>query len=100
MALDELKAKFENWQPQPISHQPVIPKKKPLALNDLGVQHDSLHDLNSPFDDALIELQYRKPEMRDFWQPIQLNDQVDEGKVIQKALPKQTDIDKILKQIY
>ena len=55
--------------------------------------------MNSPFDDALIELQYHKPEVRDFWQPTQLSDQVDEGKVIQKALPKQTDLDKILKQI-
>ena len=61
MALEELKAKRENWQPQPISHQPVI-LEKPLVLNDLGGQHDSLHDLNSPFDDALIELQNRKPE--------------------------------------
>ena len=35
MALEELKAKHENWQPQPISHQPVI-LEKPLGLNDLG----------------------------------------------------------------
>ena len=98
MASDELKAKCENWQPKPISHQPVIPQK-PLALNDLGGQHDSLHDLNSPLDDALIELQYHKPEVRDFWQLTWFGNQVDEGKVVQKSLPKQTDIDKILKQI-
>ena len=90
--------KSENWKAQPISHQPVI-LQKPLVLNDLGGQHDSPHDLNSPFDDALIELQYHKPEARDFWQPTLLSNQVDEGKVIQKALPKQMDIDKILKQI-
>ena len=61
LALEELKTKREQWQPLTITHHPVISEKS-LAPNDLGGQHDSLHYLNSPVDDALIELEYHKPK--------------------------------------
>ena len=78
--------------------QPVALPKKSL-LEDIGLKNDPIHDLNTPFDDAFVEIEYRQPEPNDFVPPGKLTNSIGEGKVIHKVLPKQADVDKILKQI-
>ena len=49
--------------------QPVAPPNKSL-LEDIGLKNDPIHDLNTPFDDAFVEIEYRQPEPNDFVPPV------------------------------
>ena len=52
---------------------------------------------NSPFQEGVISETYQRPDKSFFQEPWELNDLINTGNLIQKFLPKQTDIDKILK---
>ena len=51
---------------------------------------------NSPFQEGIISEIYETPDTSYVQEPQELKDQIDTTKLIQKFLPKQTDIDKIL----
>ena len=51
---------------------------------------------NSPFQEGIISEIYERPDMSYIQEPQELKDLIDTTKLIQKFLPKQTDIDKIL----
>ena len=54
---------------------------------------------NSPFQEGAISEAYQRPDKSFFQDPQELNDLINTGNLIQKFLPKQTDIDKLLKVI-
>ena len=54
---------------------------------------------NSPFQEGIISEIYESPNTSYVQEPQELKDLIDTTKVIQKFLPKQTDIDKILEVI-
>ena len=54
---------------------------------------------NSPFQEGVISEAYQRPDKSIFQEPQELNDLINTGNFIQKFLTKQTDIDKILKEI-
>ena len=54
---------------------------------------------NSPFQEGVISEAYQRPDESFFQEPQDLNDLINTGNLILKFLPKQTDIDKILKII-
>ena len=54
---------------------------------------------NSPFQEGIISEIYERPNTSYMQEPQELEDLIDSTKVIQKFLPKQTDIDKILEII-
>ena len=54
---------------------------------------------NSPFQEGIISEAYQRPDKSFFQEPKELNDLVNTGNLIQKFLPKQADIDKILRVI-
>ena len=54
---------------------------------------------NSPFQEGIISEAYQRPDKSFFQEPKELNDLVNTNNLIQKFLPKQADIDKILKVI-
>ena len=54
---------------------------------------------NSPFHTGVISEAYQGPNKSFFQEPRELNSLVNTGNVVQKLLPKQADIDKILKVI-
>ena len=54
---------------------------------------------NSPFQENIISEIYDRPDKSYFTDPTALKDLLDTTKVVQKFLPKQTDIDKILEII-
>ena len=53
---------------------------------------------NSPFQGVILET-YERPDKSFFTEPQELESLVNTGKLVQKFIPKQADIDKILKII-
>ena len=51
---------------------------------------------NSSFQEGIISETYVRPDKSYVQEPYELNDLIDTTKLVQKILPKQTDIDKIL----
>ena len=54
---------------------------------------------NSPFQEGVISETFQRLDKSFFQEPKELGDLIDKGNLIQKFLPKQTNIDKILKVI-
>ena len=97
-----------------IQHRPTLsyhdpytrpPPRPPDTLDSLDSQKDLLdNDLdrkaeieeNSPFQEGIIAEIYERPDNSYVQEPQELTDLIDTTKLIQKYLPKQMDIDKIL----
>ena len=54
---------------------------------------------NLPFQESIISEVYERPDKSYFEEPIELKDLIDTNNIVQRFLPKQTDIDKILEII-
>ena len=81
------------------------PPPKPPDIDPLNNQKDLLDndsdrkaeiEENSPFQEGIISEIYERPDNSYVQEPQELTDLIDTSKLIQKYLPKQTDIDKIL----
>ena len=94
-------------RPTPSYHDPYArPPPKPPDISDpLDSQKDLLDndsdrkveiEENSPFQEGIISEIYERPDSSYMQEPQELTDLIDTNKLIQKYLPKQTDIDKIL----
>ena len=94
-------------RPSPPYHDPYArpPPRPPDITDPLDSQKDLLdNDLdrkveieeNSPFQEGIISEIYERADMSYIQEPQELKDLIDTTKLIQKFLPKQTDIDKIL----
>ena len=94
-------------RPSPPYYDPYTrpPPKPPDIIDPLDSQKDSLeNDLdrkleieeNSPFQKSIISEIYERPDTSYIQEPQELKDLIDTTKLVQKFLPKQTDIDKIL----
>ena len=95
------------YRPTPSYHNPYTrPPPKPPDISDpLDSQKDLLDndsdrkveiEENSPFQEGMILEIYERPDNFYVQEPQELTDLIDTTKLIQKYLPKQTDIDKIL----
>ena len=65
-------------------------------LSDLDMEININIEENSPYQEGIISEKYERPDRSYFRKPLELKDLVDTTKLVQKFLPKQTDIDKIL----
>ena len=54
---------------------------------------------NSPFQESIISEVYERPDKSYFQEPTELKDLIDTNNIVQRFLPKQTDIDKFLEII-
>ena len=54
---------------------------------------------NSPFQEGMVSETFQRPDKTFFQDPKELNDLINMGNLVKKFLPKQADIDKILKVI-
>ena len=81
------------------------PPRHPDITDPLDSQKDLLDndsdrkieiEENSPFQEGIISETYERPDTSYVQEPQELKDLIDTTKLIQKFLPKQTDIDKIL----
>ena len=80
--------------PRPPDVTDPIDNQKDLLDNDLDRNVDI--EENSPFQEGIISEIYERLDMSYIQEPQELKDLIDTTKLIQKFLPKQMDIDKIL----
>ena len=69
------------------------------CLDELEAQYDPAIDLNSPYDDEVVEIEYRAPTKDDFLVPRNLEQQIDQDRVIHRFLPRPCDIDHLMREI-
>ena len=94
-------------RPIPPYHEPIV--RPPPRPPDATSVHDSRHDLpdldtdrkikfeeNSPHQEDIISETCERPDKSYIQEPTELKDLIDTTKLIQKFLPKQVDINKIL----
>ena len=77
----------------------MIPRKLTDSLDTLEQDINIDFEENSPYQEAVISEMYQRPDKSYFQEPQELQGLVSTGKLVQKFLPKQTDIDKIFKKI-
>ena len=94
-------------RPTPPYHNPYVrpPPRPPDVTNSIDNWKDLLDtdidrnvdiEENSPFQEGIISDTYKRPDRSYIQEPYELKDLVDSTKLVQKFLPKQMDIDKIL----
>ena len=84
-----------------------LPRRPPANLQSPGIESkadtsprkDLQFEENSPYQEGIIFKTYQRPDISYFQELKELENLVHMGGLVQKILPKQTDIDKILKII-
>ena len=91
-----IKPKLNEKQEFPSAH---LPRQADRSLAPQSEFHPTglEADVETPFDE--VEAVYRKPVPKEFEVPPSLADQVDDQKVMHKFLPKQVDLEGVLKQV-
>ena len=90
--------------PDPVMKPPPRPPYK-ITQNDrqinldLDLEINQDFEENSPYKEGIISDIYQRPEKSQLVEPPELADLVNTDKIVQRYLPTQTDIDKILKDI-
>ena len=87
------------FYPDPIPRPPPRPpglKENRRDLSDLDMERNIDFEENFPYQEGIISETYERLDRSYFKEPSELKDLIDTTKFIQKFLPKQTDIDKIL----
>ena len=86
--------------PKPIrSNIPLSQESSQSSLSVENINPDINLDFeeNSPFQEVVISETFQRPDKSFFQDPKESNDLINMGHLIQKFLPKQADIDKILR---
>ena len=84
--------------PTPKLPEKVTQEDRQIDL-ELDLEINSDFEGNSPYQEGIISEIYQRPDKSQIVDPPELIDLVNTEKIVQKYLPKQTDIDKILKVI-
>ena len=82
----------------PQSRPPPKPPNQLLKGQEVDSSKIEIEE-NLPFQENIISKVYERPDKLYFQEPDELKDLVDTKNIIQRFLPKQTDIDKILEII-
>ena len=84
--------------PKPI-RTPVPGSSQISESTDINPEINIDFEENSPFQEGVISEIYQRPNRSFFQEPQKLGGWINTGNLVQKCLPKQDDIDKILKVI-
>ena len=94
------------FYPDPTYRPPPKPVRTPMPGSSQSSDSTNIDpeinidfEENSPFQEGIISEIYQKPEKTFFQEPGELADLINTSNLIQRFLPRQTDIDKILKVI-
>ena len=97
------------FHPGPVYRAPPKPIKQDVAHPQSSQSSTSIEDINpninfdfeenSPFQQGIMSKTFQRPDKSFFQEPKELVDLVNKGNLVHRYLPKQTDIDKILKAI-
>ena len=90
-----------HFEPSPLLEVPPPNKEPPEVTRQYpNVPQDPFDtQMEVPFAEDTVEPVFKRPEMTDFEIPPVLEEMIPDGSLIDKHLPKQADIDKILTQI-
>ena len=83
------------YRPSPRPPENLLPQSKPDTRPKIDIEFKE----NSPYQEGIISEAYQRPDKSYFQKLKELESLVNTGKLVQKCLPKQADIDKILKII-
>ena len=88
--------------PKPIKQDMLNPQssQSSTSICDISPNINLDFEENSPFQEGVISETFQRLDKSFFKEPKELEDLINKGKLIHKFLPKQTDIDKILKVIH
>ena len=90
------------FYPDPVYCPPHKPGKIPIPKHpehmDINLELKTDFEENSPFQGVISE-SYQRPDKSFFQEPQELDSLVNTDRLVQKFLPKQANIDKILKVI-
>ena len=84
------------FRPPPRPPDETIVKESQKDLQNFDPDRKVEFEINSPHQEGIISETYKRPDASLTQDPPELQDLVDTSKLIQKFLPKQADIDKIL----
>ena len=87
-----------NYSPPPKPIRSNVPRSQESSQSSSSVENIDL-DINLDFEEGVISEFFQRLDKSFFQDPIELNVLINTGNLIQKFLPKQADIDKILKVI-
>ena len=94
------------FHPGPILRPPIKPIKQNMTcdqssqnIQDINPNINFDLEENSPFPEGIMSETFQRPDISFFQEPKELRDLINKGNFVHKYLPKQTDIDKILKMI-
>ena len=88
------------WPPKPIRHDTSIQGSQSSPdIEDINPNINFDFEENSPFQEGVISETFQTLDKSFFQEPKELGDLINKGNLVRKFLPKQTDIDKILKVI-
>ena len=87
--------------PKPIRHDTSIQQgsQSSSSIQDINPNISLDSEENSPFQEGVMSETFQRPGKSFFQEPKELGDLINKGNLVQKCLPKQADIDKILKVI-
>ena len=80
-------------------HRPLPKIQSSTNIEDINPNINFDFEENSPFQEGVMSKTFQRPDKSFFQEPKELGDLVNKGNLVHKYLPKQTDIDKILKVI-
>ena len=92
------------YRPPPKPIRSNVPRSQESSQSSSSVENINSDinldfEENSPFQEGVISKTFQRPGKSFFQDPKELNNLINMGNLIQKFLPKQADIDKILKVI-
>ena len=79
----------------PQTNKTLIPNI-PRSLSDIDPEPTRNFEDNSPFQECVISEMYHRPDKSYFHEPQELESLINTGRLTQKFLPKQADIDKAI----
>ena len=96
-----------SFHPGLIFRPPIKPIKQNMThdqssqnVQDINPNINFDFEENSPFQEGIMSETFQRPDKSFFQEPKELGDLINKGNFVHKYLPKQTDIDKILKMIH
>ena len=97
------------FHPDPVYRPPSKPIRPVMSNQQRSQSSPGIEDINpninldfkesSPFQEAVLSKTFQRPDKSFFQEPKELGNLINKGYLIQKFLPKQADIDKILKVV-
>ena len=84
---------------RPLPKPVKIPILKITGSTDINPEPNIDFVENSPFQEGVVSETYQRPDKSFFQEPLKLESLISMGRLLPKFLPKQADIDKILKVI-